>query len=113
MSQAYHCLPSDLWHFDTKTPKGFFFNRGVYYWANKVEGEMDAVEAHSRKNRKNDASTQKLVTTARLGVLSKHLGVEIKRYKDVSTPGSVRAGQGFVDNDKSNDGKGQIIMSGF
>jgi hypothetical protein len=78
---------------------------------------MNAVEAQSRKGRKNDASTSRLVNTARLGVLSKHLGIEIKRYKDPgSTTGEMRAGSGFVDNEKvdgKKDQQGTIIMSGF
>lgn len=114
LCQAYHCLPTDLWHFDPATPKGFYFNRGVYYFATKVEGDMNAAEAQSRANRARDASTDRLVNTARLGVLSKHLGIEIKRYKDPgSASGDMRAGQGFVDSDQNKSEQGTIIKSGF
>lgn len=79
---------------------------------------MNAVEAQSRKGRKNDASTERLVNTARLGVLGKHLGINIQRYKDPgATPGNMRAGSGFVDGeklgDKDKDSQGTIVMSGF
>ena len=86
MSQAYNCLPTDLWTFDPTTPKGFYFNRGIYYFGRLVEGEMKAAEANARKNRKG-AVADRMANAARLGVLGKHLGEEIKRHKD---PGNVQ-----------------------
>lgn len=75
---------------------------------------MNAVEAQSRKGRKNDASTERLVNTARLGVLGKALGIEIKRYKDPGGAGDIRSGQSITDGDRNKpDEQGQIIMSGF
>lgn len=76
---------------------------------------MNAVEAASRRGRKRDESTDRLVNTARLGVLGKHLGIEIKRYKDPgASSGDMRAGKGFVDSDINNaEESGQIIKRGF
>jgi len=50
-----------------------------------VENEMQAVEARSRKATPGEAGVR-LANAARLGVLEKHLGIPIKRYRD---PGSV------------------------
>lgn len=81
---------------------------------------MNAVETQSRKNRKRDASTDRLVNTARLGVLEKYLGIPIKRYKDPGSTGDMRSGkgfitnQGFTDSDNNKEGRqGTIVMSGF
>lgn len=74
---------------------------------------MRAVEAQSRKGRKGVVA-DRLANTAVLGVLSRRLGVEIKRYKDPgSSTGDMRAGRGFVDSDKNDKDTGTIIMSGF
>lgn len=91
MCQSYHCLPTDLWIFDPTTPKGFYFNRGVYYFGKKVEAAMNDAEARTRKGRKPGPGVERLVNGARLGALEKLLGITIKRHRD---PGSV---QGKVD----------------
>ena len=88
MTQAYNCLPTDLWIFDPTTPKGFYFNRGVYYFGRMVENDMNAAEQSSRKNRKPGVATDALANGARLGVLEKHLGIPMKRFRD---PGNVSA----------------------
>lgn len=85
MCQAYNCLPTDLWHFDPRTPKGFYFNRGVFYFGRKVSGEMQKAEARSRKNRKG-ATAERLGNAAGLAVLERYLGVPVKRHRD---PGSL------------------------
>lgn len=84
MSQQFHCLPSQIWGFDEATPKGYFFNRGVWLFGRMVEADMNNAEAQARKNRKG-ASADKLANGARLRVLSKHLKEEIKRFKDVGS----------------------------
>lgn len=75
---------------------------------------MNAVEAQSRRGR-NGVTADRLANTARLGVLEKHLGIKIKRYKDPGTAtGDMRSGQGFIDSEKSKEEEsGQIIMRGF
>jgi hypothetical protein len=85
MCQAYNCLPTDLWHFDPTTPKGFYFNRGVFYFGRKVSNEMQKAEARSRKNRKG-ATAERLGNAAGLQVLEKYLGVPVKRHRD---PGNI------------------------
>lgn len=72
--------------FDPATPKGFYFNRGVYYFGKRVEAAMNDAEARSRKNRKPGPGVERLVNGARLGALSKMLEVDIKRHRD---PGDV------------------------
>jgi hypothetical protein len=72
--------------FDPKTPRGFYFNRGIHYFGKKVEGDMAAAEQRSRKGRKPGVAADRLANAARLGVLSKAIGVDIKRHRD---PGAV------------------------
>jgi hypothetical protein len=81
MSQAFHCPPSEFWCFDETTPKGYYFNRGVFLFGRLVENEMHKAEQQARKNRK-PKSAEKLANAARLGVLSKYLGTNIKRFRD-------------------------------
>src|SRR4029077_18859350 len=81
MSQAYHCPPSSFWCFDESTPKGYYFNRGVFLFGRLVDGEMSKAEARARKNRK-PKSADRLGNAARLGVLAKYLGTDIKRFRD-------------------------------
>src|SRR6516164_5381607 len=90
MCQAYNCLPTDLWTFDPATPKGYYFNRGVYRWGRLVDAKMNEAEQASRRGRQNGPSTDALAQTARLGVLSKYLGTELKRYRTPDQIGSVR-----------------------
>lgn len=82
MSQAFHCLPSSLWQFDPTTPKGFYFNRGVFYFGKKIENEMGIEENRIRKVHKNGGAADKLVTAARLAVLEKNLGIPVKRHRN-------------------------------
>lgn len=86
MSQAFHCLPTSLWQFDPNTPKGYYFNRGVFYFGRKVESEMADAEAQIRKAHKHGAGTDRLANAARLAALEKNLGIEVKRHRD---PGDV------------------------
>ena len=72
--------------FDPTTPKGFYFNRGVFYFGKKVEKAMQEAEARSRKGRKPGEGVERLVNASRLGALGKMLGVDIKRHRD---PGDV------------------------
>ena len=81
MSQAYHCPPSEFWCFDAATPKGYYFNRGVFLFGRMVDNEMSKAEARARKGRK-PKSAERLGNSARLGVLHKYLGGEIKRFRD-------------------------------
>lgn len=54
-----------------------------------VQSEMDAAEQASRKNRKAGVGTDALANGARLGVLEKHLGIPVKRFRDPGTVGSM------------------------
>lgn len=90
LSQTFHCLPSDVWDFDASTPKGYYFNRGVYLFGRMVQSDMDRAEQAARKNRKGKAA-ERLATGARLGVLSKHLREDIKRFRDpMQEKGSIK-----------------------
>lgn len=75
---------------------------------------MDEAEARSRKNRKKGAGVDKLVRTARLAVLSKYLGIELKRHKD---PGNVTNTNPFVQGkdaaEKDSKDESVVIMKGF
>lgn len=93
MSQAYHCPPSSFWCFDETTPKGFYFNRGVFLFGRMVDNEMAKAEARARKNRK-PKSAERLATSARLGVLAKYLGTEIKRFRDPMQDNTKIKGEG-------------------
>lgn len=44
---------------------------------------MNEAEKNSRKNRKPDASVDRLVLAARLGALSRELGIDIPRSRSV------------------------------
>lgn len=92
MSQTYHCPPSELWCFDASTPKGYYFNRGVFLFGRMVESDMASAEAAARKNRKGK-NAERLANGARLGALSKHLREDIKRFRDPAK------GKGVVQQD--------------
>lgn len=114
MCQAYNCLPTDLWVFDPTTPKGFYFNRGVFHFGRMVDNEMQQAENNSRKNRKPGASTDALANAARLGVLEKKLGIAIKRHRD---PGTVTNRNPFQQHGAEKPGSDKdetiIIAKGF
>jgi hypothetical protein len=89
MSKAYNCLPSELWpNYDPRTPKGFYFNRGVFYFGRKVENEMEAAKASARKAHKSGGAdaAERMANGAALRVLEKHLGAPIKRNRDPGRP---------------------------
>lgn len=86
MSQSFNCLPTSLWQFDPATPKGYYFNRGVFYFGKKVENDMAQAEAEIRKSHKNNSGTDRLVTAARIRALEKNIGIELKKHRD---PGQV------------------------
>jgi len=99
--------------FDPASPKGFYLNRGVFYFGRKVEGEMDHAEQASRKNRKPSDSTNNLANAARLRALEKNIGVPIKRHRD---PGSVSNNDPFKQFGSSTEttkDESTVIMSGF
>lgn len=114
MSQAYSCLPTDLWIFDPTTPKGYYFNKGVFYFGRKVENEMAEAEANSRKNRKAGPGTDRLANSARLGVLERNLGIAIKRHRD---PGNVTNKSPFQQHGADSPGKDKdetiVVAKGF
>ncbi len=72
------------------TPRGFYLNRGVFYFGRMIENEMGKAEARARKNR-TGSSADALANGARLGVLERYLGVPIKRYRD---PGNLKSSAG-------------------
>lgn len=103
MSQTFHCPPSDLWHFDAKTPKGYYFNRGVYLFGRMVESEMASAEKRARKNRKG-ISAERLANGARLAVLQKYIGEKIQRFRDpVVVKGAVKGDPQNPDTSKTKD----------
>ena len=79
--------------FDPTTPKGFYFNRGVYYFGNMVDAEIHGAEQKSRKGRKPGEGTDALANAARLSVLEKYLGVPVKRHRTPELGGSGAHGQ--------------------
>src|ERR1700759_1172718 len=106
MSKTYHCLPTDLWQFDPKTPKGYYFNRGVYYFGSRIESDMNSAEARSRRGR-NGVTADRLSNAARLHVLEKYLGVPIKRNRD---PGAVTGDSAPVVDAEHNKDDGPIVL---
>lgn len=106
MSQTFHCPPSDLWCFDARTPKGYYFNRGVFLFGRMVEGQMQQAEARARKNRKG-ANAERLANGARLGVLEKYLGEKITRFRDPAQTKGTIAG----DPQRPMDGKTEEVVS--
>ena len=98
--------------YDPASPKGFYLNRGVFYFGRKVEGDMAAAENNSRKNRKAGVGTDKLANAARLRALEVNLGTKIKRHKD---PGNVSNTNPFSQGKDSKDQKDEsvIVMRGF
>jgi hypothetical protein len=91
--------------FDPKTPKGFYFNRGVFHFGTRIDNEMNAAEARSRKGR-TGASADRLSNAARLQVLEKHLGVPIKRHRD---PGVV-GGSSITDSEMNKKEDKPVIL---
>lgn len=94
--------------FDPTTPKGFYFNRGVFFFGKMVESEMSEADAKARKNRHGQAA-DRLAHAARLGVLGKHLGEEIKRHRD---PGNVTNRNPFRQHGKEepDNSKDEVVV---
>ena len=82
MCQTFHCPPTSLWQFDPQTPKGFYFNRGVFYFGRKFENEMHEAEEQLRKSHKRGKGTDRLIAAARLSVLERNLGIAVKRHRE-------------------------------
>lgn len=82
MSQTFHCPPTSLWQFDPATPKGFYFNRGVFYFGKKIENEMAEAESQIRKSHKNSSGTERLINAARLSALERNIGIPVKRHRN-------------------------------
>ncbi|UOW93358.1 tail assembly chaperone [Mycobacterium phage Labelle] len=113
MCKQYSCLPTDLWPmYHPETPKGFYLNRGVFYFGRKIENEMQQAENQSRKNRKPGPGTDRLANAARLRVLEKYLGVPVKRHRD---PGNVTNTNPFTQGRGSEQKKDEsvVVMRGF
>lgn len=99
--------------YDPISPKGFYFNRGVFYFGRKVEGDMDAAEAGSRAHRKPGKDVDRLVRAARLRQLEINLGTKIKRHKDPGNVSNVNPfAQAGSEKEKHKD-VSEVIMSGF
>lgn len=98
--------------YNPASPKGFYLNRGIYYFGRKIENEMQAADHNSRKNRKPGPGTDRLANAARLKALEVNLGVPIKRHKD---PGSVSNTNPFTQGKDSTEQKDEstIVMRGF
>ena len=83
MSKHYRIPPSSLWGFSPATPKGFYFNRGVWLFGTMLESEMQAAENGARKRHgKKKGNADKFIASERLRVLGKHLKEDIKRFRD-------------------------------
>ena len=67
------------------SPQGFYLNRTVLNFGQRVESAMNQAENGSRKNRKPGLSTDRLANAARLGALSRMLGIDIARNRSVGT----------------------------
>jgi hypothetical protein len=109
MCQAYNCLPTDLWHLDPATPRGYYLNRAVFYFGRKVDSDMNLAENNSRRNRKPGPGTDRLANAARLGVLGKAIGIEIKRHRD---PGGATINNPFP-KDSGDKDETVVISRGF
>lgn len=72
---------------------------------------MNQAEAQSRRGR-SGVTADRLANSARLGVLSRLLGVEIKRHRDPGTSGNINA-SGFKDAEKQDQDETVIISEGF
>lgn len=98
--------------YNPESPKGFYLNRGVFHFGRKIENEMAAAEAQTRKNRKPGPGVDRLVNSARLRVLGQNLGIDIKRHKD---PGNVTNTNPFTQGKdaKMDKDSSTIVMRGF
>jgi hypothetical protein len=100
--------------YDPASPKGFYFNRGVFYFCRKIENDQNIAENNSRKHRKPGADVDRLVNAARLRILELALGTPVKRHKD---PGNVSNMNPFQQHgaEKKADEKDSstIVMRGF
>lgn len=84
-----------------EAPKGFYLNRGIFYFGRKVENAMDAAEAVSRKHRKPGAGVNALAQAARLNVLEKMTGSKINRHRN---PGSITNSNPFTQHGRPHEG---------
>lgn len=83
MTKAYKTLPSEIWGFDQGTPKGFYFNRGVWLFGSMVDSEMNKAENAARKRHgKKKGNADKFIASERLRVLGKFLKEDIKRFRE-------------------------------
>ena len=94
------------------SPKGFYLNRGIFRFCEKIEADMNAAERVSRKNRKPGEGVDQLARSARLRVLEQNLGINIKRHRD---PGNVTNTNPFTQGKdaKENKDTSTIVMRGF
>lgn len=104
-----------LWPmYDPATPRGFYLNKGIFYFGQKVENAMAAAEQASRKNRKAGTGTDKLANAARLKALEDMIGIPIKRHKD---PGNVTNMNPFHQGKDAAKGEDKdestVVMRGF
>lgn len=75
---------------------------------------MARAEAQSRKGRKQDAGVDKLVNAARLEVLSKFLGEDIKRTQEVgSNSFGTDPNKARNDEPTRESGKDEVIKLGW
>lgn len=100
--------------YDPASPKGFYFNRGVFYFCRKIENDQIIAENNSRKNRKPGADVDRLANAAKLRILELALGIPIKRHRD---PGNVSNTNPFQQHGAEVPGEQKdsstIVMRGF
>ena len=98
--------------YDPASPKGFYLNRGIFYFCKKIENDQNIAENNSRKGRRPGADIDRLVNAARLRILELALGTPMKRHRD---PGNVSNSNPFKQHNPNDSSKDQstIVMRGF
>lgn len=99
--------------FDPASPKGFYLNRGVFYFGRKIESEMDEAESVSRKGRKPGPSADRLAYAARLKALERNLGTSIKRHRDPGVVENLNPFKQFGKTEDQSKDETTVVMSGF
>ena len=73
LSKGLQVRPSVLYGIDDQLA-AFYFDRGIYWWGNFVDGKVAEAEARVRQSLKNKKGTEVFVNSERIKTMSKLLG---------------------------------------
>ena len=95
----------------------FYLDRGLYWWANFVEGKMNEAEATVRNQMKNQSGADMFANSAKMATYNKLMGLSVATaYRQ---PGSLKSkkdeskAKSPVPQAKTGSGEGKIDLTIF